>query len=59
VASYAQSIACLNRRLHYHQSFDSSVDVLDAFHSCSVEEMCPVGVVTGTGVFQNRPGKKL
>jgi len=57
VASYAQSIACLNRTLHYHQSFNSSVDVLNAFHSCSVEEMCPVGVVTGAGVFKNRHGE--
>ena len=57
VASYAKSIACLNRKLHYHQSFDSSVDVFDAFHSCSVEEMCPVGVVSGDRVFQNRHGE--
>ncbi len=45
VSSYAKSIACLNRCLHYHQSFGSSRDVLDAFYSCSVEEICPVGVV--------------
>lgn len=38
VASYAKSIACLNRRLHYQQSFDSSAAVLEAFHSCSVGE---------------------
>ena len=58
VASYAKSIACLNRRLHYHQSFDSSTDVLDAFHSCSVEEMCPVGVVAGSQVIQSGQGNK-
>jgi zinc transport system ATP-binding protein len=46
VASYAKSIACLNRTLHYHQSFDSSGDVIDIFYSCSVQEMCPVGVAT-------------
>lgn len=57
VASYAKSIACLNRKLHYHQSFDSSVDVLDAFHSCSVEEMCPVGVVAGIKVSQSGHGE--
>ncbi len=50
VASYAKSIACLNRRMHYHQSFDSSSEVLDAYHSCSVEEICPVGVVAGPGL---------
>jgi len=47
VASYAKSIACLNCRLHYHQSFDSSTAVLEAFRSCSVEEMCPVGIARG------------
>ncbi|SDP14403.1 metal ABC transporter ATP-binding protein [Desulforhopalus singaporensis] len=46
VASYAKSIACLNRRLHYHDSFRSSGDVIDIFYSCSVQEMCPVGVIT-------------
>ncbi len=46
VASYAKSIACLNRTLHYHSSFSSSGDVLDIFYSCSVQELCPVGVVS-------------
>ena len=46
VSKYAKSIACLNRRMHYHQSFGSSGEVLDAFYSCSVEEMCPVGVIS-------------
>ncbi len=46
VASYAKSIACLNRTLHYHQSFGSSGDVLDIFYSCSVEKMGPLGIVT-------------
>jgi zinc transport system ATP-binding protein len=46
VSEYAKSIACLNRLLHYHQSFDSSGDVLDIFYSCSVQEICPVGVVS-------------
>lgn len=53
VSSYAKSVACLNRKLHYHQSFDSSADVLNAFHSCSVEEMCPVGVVAGIKESKN------
>lgn len=46
VSSYAKSIVCLNWRMHYHQPFGSSSEVLDAFHSCSVEEICPVGVVS-------------
>jgi zinc transport system ATP-binding protein len=46
VSKYVKSIACLNRRMHYHQSFGSSGEVLDAFYSCSVEEICPVGVIS-------------
>jgi zinc transport system ATP-binding protein len=46
VSNYAKSIACLNKRMHYHQTFGSSGEVLDAFYSCSVEEMCPVGVIS-------------
>jgi len=42
VSSYAKSIACVNKRLHYHQTFESSGDLLNAFYSCSVEEVCPV-----------------
>ena len=50
VSSYAKSIACLNRRLHYHKSFTSSSEVLDAYYSCSVEEVCPVAMVSqGSG----------
>ena len=45
VSSYAKSIACLNRCMHYHQSFGSSREVLDAFYSCSTDEICPVGVI--------------
>ncbi len=46
VSSYVKSVVCLNRSMHYHQSFDSSSDLLEAFYSCSVEETCPVGLVT-------------
>ena len=55
VADYAKSVACLNKRMHYHQSFGSSGDLLDAFYSCSVEEMCPVGVIS-KGKTDLQPG---
>lgn len=45
VSSYVKSIICLNRRMHYHQSFNNSREVLDAFYSCSVEDTCPVELV--------------
>ncbi len=46
ISSYAKSIACVNKRLHYHQTFESSGDLLNAFYSCSVEEICPVTSVS-------------
>ncbi|HIO92236.1 MAG TPA: metal ABC transporter ATP-binding protein [Leucothrix mucor] len=58
VSSYAKSVACLNRTLHYHQSFDSTAEVLNAYHSCSVEEMCPVGVVAGIKEPKNQQDEK-
>lgn len=45
IASYVKSIICLNRTMYYHQSFSSSGEVLDAFHSCTVDEICPVDIV--------------
>lgn len=53
ISNYTKSVACLNKRLHYHPSVGSSGEVLDIFTSCSVEEMCPVGVIT-----QANPGFK-
>lgn len=42
VSSYAKSIACVNKRLHYHQTVGSTGDLMEAYYSCSVEEVCPV-----------------
>lgn len=46
ISSYAKSIACVNKRLHCHQVFESSKELLNAFYSCSVEEICPVETVS-------------
>lgn len=46
VSSYAKSIACVNRRLHYHNVVGSTTELMNAFYSCSVEEVCPVETVT-------------
>lgn len=45
VSSYAKSIACVNKRLHYHNAIGSNVELMNAFYSCSVEEVCPVETV--------------
>ena len=39
VSSYAKSIACINKRLFCHQTFDSSEELLSAFYACSALEM--------------------
>lgn len=41
-SSYAKSIACVNKRLHYHSAIGSTVELMNAFYSCAVEEVCPV-----------------
>lgn len=42
VSSYAKSIACVNQRLHYHQAVGTTTELMNAYYSCSVEEVCPV-----------------
>ena len=42
VSSYAKSIACVNKRLHYHQAVGTTGELMEAYYSCSVEEVCPV-----------------
>ncbi len=44
-SSYAKSIACVNRRLHYHSAIGSTVELMNAFYSCAVDEVCPVDSV--------------
>lgn len=48
VSSYAKSIACVNKRLHYHETVGSTGELMDAYYSCSVEEVCPVEHVIRT-----------
>lgn len=42
VSSYAKSIVCVNKRLHYHRTVGTTGELMEAFYSCSVEEVCPV-----------------
>ena len=58
VSSYAKSIACVNKRLHYHDVVGSTTDLMNAFYSCSVEEVCPVETVVrglNTNTFLDIP----
>jgi zinc transport system ATP-binding protein len=44
-SSYAKSIACVNRRIHYHSAIGSTAELMNAFYACAVEEACPVDSV--------------
>lgn len=42
ISSYAKSIACVNKRIHYHTAVGTTGELMEAYYSCSVEEVCPV-----------------
>lgn len=42
ISSVAKSVACVNRRIHYHQMFESSGELIDAVYACSVYDSCPI-----------------
>ena len=46
VSKFAKSVACVNKRLHYHDQAEITGEMLDAMYSCTVEEACPVELVT-------------
>lgn len=48
VSQFAKSVICMNNQgLHYHANQEVSGEMLDAMYSCSVEEVCPLGLVSG------------
>ena len=46
ISPYVTSAACVNRRLHFHQKIDNSGELLEAMQACTVEEVCPVELVS-------------
>jgi len=46
ISRYVKSVACVNKRLHYHDQAEITGEMLDAMYSCTVEEVCPVELVT-------------
>ena len=45
VSSYVKSVACVNRRLHYHHQAEITGDMLESMYPCTVEDTCPVELV--------------
>jgi zinc transport system ATP-binding protein len=46
ITPYLKSVACVNRRLHYHQESEIADETIKQFCPCTVEDICPVGLVT-------------
>ncbi len=46
ISRYVKSVACVNKRLHYHNQAEITGEMLDTMYNCTVEEVCPVELVT-------------
>ena len=46
VSRYVKSVACVNKRLHYHDEALITGEMIETMYSCATEEVCPVELVT-------------
>jgi len=42
ISTYVKSVACVNRRLHYHCQAEITGEMIDMMYPCTGEEICPV-----------------
>ena len=45
ISTYVKSVACVNKRLHYHHQAEITGDMMETMYPCTVEEVCPVELV--------------
>ena len=45
ISTYVKSVACVNKRLHYHHQAEITGEMLETMYPCTVEEVCPVELV--------------
>jgi zinc transport system ATP-binding protein len=45
ISRYVKSVACMNKRLHYHHKAEITGEMLDTMYPCATEEVCPVELV--------------
>jgi len=45
ISRYIKSVACVNRRLHYHDQAEITGEMLETMYPCTAEEVCPVELV--------------
>lgn len=45
ISRYVKAVACVNKRLHYHDQAEITGDMLETMYSCTVEDVCPVELI--------------
>ncbi|MBT8340614.1 MAG: ABC transporter ATP-binding protein [Desulfatitalea sp.] len=45
ISRYIKSVACVNRRVHYHNQAEITGEMLETMYPCTAEEVCPVELV--------------
>lgn len=45
ISRYVKSVACVNKKLHYHDQAEITGDMLETMYPCTVEEVCPVEIL--------------
>lgn len=45
ISTYVKSVACVNKRLHYHHQAEITPEMLETMYPCTDEEVCPVELV--------------
>lgn len=48
ISPFVKSVACVNRRLHYHMPATNREETVNAAYRCTVEESCPVEMLRKT-----------
>ena len=45
ISRYVKSVACVNKRLHYHDQAEITGEMMETMYPCTVEDTCPVELV--------------
>ncbi|MGD9042120.1 MAG: metal ABC transporter ATP-binding protein [Desulfobacterales bacterium] len=45
ISTYVKSVACVNKRLHYHHQAEITGEMLEEMYPCTDEDVCPVELV--------------
>ena len=45
ISTYVKSVACINKRLHYHHQAEITGEMLEEMYPCTDEEVCPVELI--------------